>query len=86
MILKINKMLISFITYKVLSHITDIDFERPSGKCGVCGHRTYMIKGSITEDVCPWCKLMRLLLVMKLPIDEINKITTSIEQKHKIKL
>ncbi len=79
-------MLISFITNKILSHITDVDFERPSGRCDICGHRTYMVKGSITEDVCPWCKIMRLLLVLKLPTDSINDITSSIEQKHKIKL
>ncbi len=79
-------MLISYIVNKVLSHITYVDFERLSGRCDICKHRTYMIKGSITEDVCPWCKIMRLLVVLRLPTDKVNDITSTIEQNTKVKL
>lgn len=79
-------MLVSFLTNKILSHITDVDFDRPSERCDICGHRTYMVKSSITEDVCPWCKIMRILQVLTLPADAIKSIISSIEEKHKIQL
>lgn len=62
-----------FLKCKILSEISDIDFERPTGICSHCGHKTYMIKGSMTEDVCPWCKIMRLLVPLRLPIEVIEE-------------
>ena len=36
----------------LLEELYDVDLSRPTGRCGVCGHKTYMLAGSMFEDVC----------------------------------
>lgn len=79
-------MLLQFFINRVLGNLTDIDFNRPSTKCGVCGHQTYFIKGEIEADVCPWCKIMRILIALRIPEDSFNEIISGIECRKKIKL
>ena len=44
-------------------HDSDLDFSRPVGRCASCGHKTYMLKGSLTEEVCSHCGLTRILVL-----------------------
>lgn len=39
---------------------SDLDYSRPAGRCASCGHKTYMRKGSYTEEVCSHCGLSRM--------------------------
>jgi len=75
-------MLIRFIT----SAISSADYSRPSGRCGKCGHQTYMQKGSMTYDVCPWCTVMRILLPLRLPLEVIQEMFGKVENKQKSKM
>ena len=52
---------------KLLKEVCNVDIDRPTGRCGVCGHKTYMLEGSMTEDVCIHCKIMRILIPLRLP-------------------
>lgn len=79
-------MFLHFILNKVSSHISDVDFSSPTGRCSICGHKTYLIKGSVSEDVCPWCKVMRLLILLSIPIESMTDFVSIIERKHKVKL
>jgi len=79
-------MFLGFILNKITSHISDVDFSSPTGRCSICGHRTYLIKGSISEDICPWCKVVRLLILLRIPLESATDLLSSIEEKHKIKL
>lgn len=62
--------------------ISNVDFNRPIGKCGKCGHQTYMIQGSDIEEVCPWCRIMRLLVPLRLPVDVIEALFGKITNRH----
>lgn len=42
---------------------SDLDYSRPVGRCASCGHETYMLKGSLTEEVCSHCGLTRILVL-----------------------
>lgn len=42
---------------------SDLDYSRPVGRCAACGHKTYMLKGSLTEEVCSHCGLIRILVL-----------------------
>jgi len=42
---------------------SDLDYSRPVGRCASCGHKTYMLKGSKTEEVCSHCGLTRILVL-----------------------
>ena len=42
---------------------SDLDYSRPVGRCASCGHKTYMLKGSLTEEVCSHCGLTRILVL-----------------------
>lgn len=79
-------MPLGFILKKITSHISDIDFSAPTGRCSICGHTTYLIKGSMSEDICPWCKVVRLLILLRIPLESATDLLSSIEEKHKIKL
>lgn len=85
-------MIWDYLKNKILGDLSDIDFERPTGRCGVCGHKTYMIKGSMTEDVCVYCKIQRMLIPLLLP-DEflewfygIIKDKTTKKEDEKVKI
>lgn len=77
-------MFLGFILNKITSHISDVDFSSPTGRCSICGHRTYLIKGSISEDICPWCKVVRLLILLRIPLESATDLLSSIEEKHKL--
>lgn len=79
-------MLWQFIIKKALGNLTDIDFDRPSSKCGRCGHQAYFMNGEIDVDVCPWCKIMRILIALRLPEEYFNVVISGIEDRKKIKL
>ncbi|MBE6336607.1 MAG: hypothetical protein E7066_08050 [Lentimicrobiaceae bacterium] len=66
---------------KIFTYLSDIDFDKPTGKCDICGHRTYLIKGTVNQDVCPWCKIMRLLVVLRLPKEVIDSFFRKVENK-----
>lgn len=74
------------LTRFIMSAIADADYDRPSGRCGVCGHQTYMQKGSMVYDVCPWCAVMRILIPLRLPIEVIRDMFERTEAKHKREL
>jgi hypothetical protein len=42
---------------------SDLDYSRPVGRCASCGHKTYMLKGSLNEEVCSHCGLIRILVL-----------------------
>lgn len=42
---------------------SDLDYSRPVGRCASCGHKTYMLKGSLNEEVCSHCGLTRILVL-----------------------
>lgn len=66
-----------------------MDVDRPTGRCGVCGHKTYMVEGSMSEDVCVYCKIMRILLPLRLPAEVImilfGWVNEKINSKNKLK-
>lgn len=66
-----------------------MDVDRPTGRCGVCGHKTYMVEGSMSEDVCVYCKIMRILLPLRLPAEVIMRlfewVNEKINSKNKLK-
>lgn len=62
------------------------DLDRPAGKCGVCGHNTYMIKESVTETVCVWCSIVALLKVLLVTEKDHSKVKASLEKELKIQL
>lgn len=85
-------MLSRFRFLELMRRMRQIDFNRPGNECFSCGHRTYMLKGSMTEDVCPWCALVRILEPLLLPIEVLEEIfgkvteLVKVEQKGKLKL
>lgn len=58
-----------------------MDVDRPTGRCGVCGHKTYMVEGSMSEDVCVYCKIMRILLPLRLPAEVIMRLFGWVDEK-----
>lgn len=70
----------------ISSAISSADYDRPSGKCGKCGHQTYMQKGSMTNDICPWCAVMRVLIPLTIPIEVIQKLFRRVETREKEKV
>lgn len=66
---------------KLLEEIGNVDVNRPTGRCNICGHETYMISGSITEDVCVHCKIMRKLVPLKLPVEIIRMLFDWVDEK-----
>lgn len=75
---------------KVLAELSYVDFERPTGRCSVCGHKTYMVKGSMTEDVCVYCKIQRILILVPDEFLEwfygIIKDKSTKKEKEKVKI
>jgi hypothetical protein len=74
---------------KLLKEVCNVDVDRPTGRCGVCGHKTYMVEGSMSEDVCVYCKIMRILLPLRLPAEVIMRlfgwVNEKINSKNKLK-
>ncbi|MBO5814739.1 MAG: hypothetical protein J6R30_01335 [Bacteroidales bacterium] len=70
----------------ILSAISAADYSRPSGRCGKCGHQTYMQKGSMVYDVCPWCAVMRILIPLSLPVEVIRNMFSKVEKREKEKV
>ena len=66
---------------KLLKEVWDVDIDRPTGRCGVCGHKTYMLVGSMTEDVCIHCKIMRILIPLRLPEEVIKVMCGWVDEK-----
>ena len=57
----------------LLKEVCNVDMNRPTGRCVVCGHKTYMLYDSMSEEVCIHCKIVRILLPLRLP-DELIKV------------
>lgn len=68
----------------LLEELYDVDLSRPTGRCGVCGHKTYMLAGSMFEDVCIHCKIMRILIPLRVPIEVINDLIVRVENHDKL--
>lgn len=66
---------------KLLKEVCNVDIDRPTGRCGVCGHKTYMIEGSMTEDVCIHCKIMRILIPLCLSKEVIKALFGWVDEK-----
>lgn len=66
---------------KLLKEVCNVDVDRPTGRCGVCGHKTYMVEGSMSEDVCVYCKIMRILLPLRLPAEVIMRLFGWVDEK-----
>ncbi len=66
---------------KLLKEVYNVDVDRPTGRCAVCGHKTYMIDGSMTEDVCIHCKIMRILIPLRLPEEVLKVLYDWLEEK-----
>lgn len=66
---------------KLLKEVCNVDIDRPTGRCGVCGHKTYMIEGSMTEDVCIHCKIMRILIPLYLSKEVIKALFGWVDEK-----
>lgn len=66
---------------KLLKEVCNVDTDRPTGRCGVCGHKTYMIEGSMTENVCIHCKIMRILIPLRLPEEVIKALFGWVDEK-----
>ena len=66
---------------KLLKEVCNVDVDRPTGRCGVCGHKTYMVEGSMSEDVCVYCKIMRILLPLRLPAEVIRRLFGWVDEK-----
>ena len=71
---------------KLLKEVCNVDVDRPTGRCG---HKTYMVEGSMSEDVCVYCKIMRILLPLRLPAEVIMRlfgwVNEKINSKNKLK-
>lgn len=74
-------MMLDYLKKKILGDLSDIDFERPTGRCVVCGHKTYMVKGSMTEDVCVYCKIQRILVPILMPAEFLEWLYGLIKDK-----
>ncbi len=66
---------------KLLKEVYNVDVDRLTGRCGVCGHKTYMIDGSMTEDVCIHYKIMRILIPLRLPEEVLKVLYDWLEEK-----
>lgn len=66
---------------KLLKEVCNVDVDRPTGRCGVCGHKTYMVEGSMSEDVCVYCKIMRILIPLRLPAEVIMRLFGWVDEK-----
>lgn len=66
---------------KLLKEVCNVDVDRPTGRCCVCGHKTYMLEGSMTEDVCIHCKIMRILIPLRLPEEVIKALFGWVDEK-----
>lgn len=66
---------------KLLKEVCNVDIDRPTGRCGVCGDKTYMIAGSMTEDVCIHCKIMRILIPLRLPEQVVKTLFGWVDER-----
>ena len=71
---------------RVRAIIDGIDLDRPVGTCAICGHRTYFAKGSYTEVVCIWCRIVAMLKLLLIPAKDHHQVQAKIETELKLKL
>lgn len=45
----------------VARYAESVDYSQRTGKCGKCGSKTYLLKGTMTKDCCPYCGIIREL-------------------------
>ena len=64
-----------------MNEVCNVDIDRPTRRCGVCGHKTYMIEGSMTEDVCIHCQIMRILIPLRLTEEVIKALFGWVDEK-----
>lgn len=76
----------NYILSRVRDIIKDIDLDRPAGTCAICGHRTYFAKGSLTEVVCIWCRIVAMLQLLLIPAKDHHKVQAKIEKELELKL
>lgn len=79
-------LLMNTILRRVRAIIDGIDLDRPVGTCDICGHRTYFAKGSYTEVVCIWCRIVAMLKLLLIPAKDHHKVQAKIETELKLKL
>lgn len=79
-------LLMNTILRRVRALIDGIDLDRPVGKCAICGHKTYFAKGSYTEVVCIWCRIVAILKLLLIPERDHHKVQTRIERELELKL